>query len=229
MKNKYDNRITLTKMFYELKKNFISILCFSITCFLMSSFALAKFTTNRYVTTGQVTNKFNITTTVFSTIRDVFKSDIVVNRTVNKLAENNVIHANSDKITKNEVANGISFPNNNNSFCLTISFYGKDKTTICATLNTMIEVAIDYFKNDLKRGEFTNLVLSREASSVSDASNKKMKAISFTLCAAVVSYMISFMIDYKYDFIYCSNDIKDLNTNVFELNYDERKKNKKYE
>lgn len=222
----YDKTITFFTLFKVLKHNLVSILCFTITFLLCSTIALTSFVPRKYRTTGQLTNKSNIITTVLSTLTDTFKSDIVLDNVIVKLNEENIKHNNGKAITKDEISSGISLPASNTSSFVTISFTNYDKSTIQTILNVTFDCVINYLKNEAKRSEFSELNISKEASTPVDISNTKQKIIVFTIIAFAVAYLLSFFVDIKYDLVYDANDVRDLNTNVLELNYIERKKGK---
>lgn len=171
-------------------------------------------------------NKSNIITTVLSTLTDAFKSDIVLDTVIVKLNEDNIKHNNGKAITKNEILSGISLPASNNSSFVTVYFTNYDRNTIQTILNTTFDCVIDYLRNQVKKSEFADLNVSKKASIPVDISNTKQKIIVFTIIAFTVAYLLSFFIDIKYDLVYDMSDIMDLNTNVLDLNYMERKKKK---
>lgn len=225
-KKHYEKTITLSFLIKCLKRNILAILSFTLVFFCCTYTSLNFLTPKKYQVNGQLTNRNNITTTVLNTLTDTFKNETVLEKVVVSLTDNGIMHSNNTNITKSEILSGLSIPTSNNSFYITITYTNTDKTIIKDVLTETFNFVIDYLKNEAKRVEFSDLKVSKEVSDAVDISKTKQNVIVFTSCAFLLAYFISLCVDYKYDLVYDIDDVKDLNTNVLELNYTERKKEK---
>ena len=223
-KQEYKKSVTVLWLFKTLKRNILAIISFTIIFFGCSYVALSSFVPKKYQTSAQLANKISISSTLLNTLNDAFKSDIVIERTINSLAENNITHSNGKNITKNDIISNYSLPSTNISSFVTVTFYGTDKTIMEKSLNTLLEKVIDYLQNDIKKSDYADLKIAKAATTPIDISKTKQKLAIFTLIAFVLAFTVSAIVDYRYDLVYDIDDVKDLNTNTMELNYTERKK-----
>jgi len=210
-------------MIKSLKRNILSILCFSLIFLGCGTFYDLQIKGRTYKTSAQIFNKTAITTTNLNTFTISFKSDLVVNRTVEKLNEDKIYHKNGSPFSFKDIYDNVVIPTSNNSTYITISLVGKEKNNLKDVLSTYLNVAIDYLKNETGKIEFSNMSVFNNPSDPIDVSHFKQNMIIYILVGFCISYLTSLFIDYKYDLVYDQNDIKNLSTNVLELNYTENK------
>lgn len=209
MKNeKYEKKITLISLFQSLKRNLMSIVTFTVFFALLGFTCFKVASPQKYQTTGQLNNKFSITTTVLNTLRDTLKSDLILYRVEEQLESDGIKHKDGSVITQKELSSGLIIPSSNNSFYISISLRGTDKTTLKTSLETIFDVTINYFKTELKRGEFTELRVTKSASNPIDVSNIKLKTACFGFIGFLAAFAISYLFDYKRDLVAEVEDIK---------------------
>lgn len=218
----YETKISLKTLISVLKRNIKAIVGFSASFTLISAVFFLYLSPHKYKATSQVYNKTLITTTTLNTLRDAFYSDTILDDTIEYLSDYSI----GKSISKAEIVNGLSIPNSNTSSYLTITYTSSERNTTTLVLKTLLDKVVDYLKVETKRSEFVGLEVSKYPETAIDISNSKQKVILTACIIFVLSYLISFYIDLQYDLVYDIDDIKSLNTNVIELNYSERKKEK---
>lgn len=224
-KIQYSKSMGVKGIIRSIRRNIVSIVLFIIVFFTSGFIALNAITPKKYQSTGQLSNGMTIASTILNTLSDGFKSDSFTEITLEKLNGENIIHKNGGFITKNELLDGITIPNVNNSLYINISFANSDNTIVKKTLNVMLESIIEYFKQE-NRNEFTKLQIAKSASDPQDISSFKSKLIILLFTSILISSFVPTIIDYKNDLVYEIDDIKELGINVLELNYDGKEKNK---
>lgn len=223
MKN-YETKISLKTLINVLKRNIMAIAGFTISFTLVSAVFFLYLSPHKYKATSQVSNRSIITTTTLNTLRDAFYSDVILDDTVLFLTENDINYKNGKAVSKADIIEGLSIPNTNTSSYLTITYVNLDKQVTTAVLRTVLDKVVNYLKVESKRSEFTGLEVSKYPETAVDISNSKQKVVLTACIVFVLAYLISFYVDIQYDLIYDIDDIKDLNINVLELKYTERKK-----
>lgn len=228
-KKNYEQVIGIKTFFNVLKRNIISIIGFTIISLCGSVLAFKVVIPSKYKTSGQFYNNYMITTEVLTTLTSAIKSDAVLTNSIEKLQEKNIIHSDGTLITKNEITNNIAIPSSNKTNYLTISYTYKEKQIICDILNVVLDETVTYLRDDLKNGAFLKLSVYKYSTDVIDITNAKQKIISFGLIGFVLAYLTSFVIDVKYDLVFDITDAKEISMHVMEMDYSERKENKKNE
>lgn len=225
-KKQYYKRFEFVTFFKVLKRNLISILVFDFVFCLFGFVYLNFFTPTIYQTSSQLDNKRTITPALLNVISASLKSDDVLDEVILKLQSQDIYQGSYYTITKNEIKDNLILPQSTNSAYLVISYRGKHKEFLKDTLFTILDIGINYIQAQTNQTELNELKIFDEPTEPVDISNNKQKLIIFGLTGLVLSYGVSFIVDYKYDLVYDIGDIKDLDTNVLELNYTERKKEK---
>ena len=225
-KKEYLKQFKLILFIKVMKHNIVSILTFTFAFITLGIIYLNAFVKTTYQSSGRLDNQKALYPTLVNTMRTAFLSDFVINQVETNLIEQSVLHGNGNAITKVELQNGLIVPTSSDSAYITISFRSQDKKIVKPTLEVIFDVAIEYIANQTNHSDFNKLKVFDEPSEPVDISNNKQKILIFGFLGLTLSYCISFIVDYKYDLVYEINDVIDLNTNVLELNYTERKQEK---
>ena len=224
MNNKvYEKSFGFNSLIRIFKRNIVSILIFSLICFLTSTLYSFVFLEKKYESSGQLVNGVNVTGTVLNTFIDTFSNEDIFDEVVQKLQEENITNDNGSLITKSQIYGKYSIPKTNNSLYIEIALTCNNKHADII-LNKTFDIIINYLQNEAKRGEFSKLSISKSASSPTCVTSSFKLVTIFTLFGFLAALCISVIVDFKYDLIYDIEDIHDLNTNAFELNYSTRRK-----
>ncbi len=221
--NQYTKFITLKSLKQVFIKHFYFIIVFTLLVLGIGTIGFTKIT---YKSSAQLINGQVLTNSSVNTFKIAFKSNLIINRIEENLSNNGIYHKNGSKITADEITEGLEITSSNNSTYIYINFTGTDKSILKDTLNASLTEIINYFTKEDNKAQFYGLKIFNEPSEPVDISNNKQKILIFGFLGLTLSYCISFIVDYKYDLVYEINDVIDLNTNVLELNYTERKQEK---
>ena len=219
----YTKFITLNSLKQTFIKHIYFIVIFTLLIF---GIGIVGFSKSTYQSSAQLINGQVLTKTSVNTFKIAFKSNLIINRIEDNLSTNGIHHKSGSKITANEITQGLEIISNNNSTYIYVNFTGTDKSILKDTLNASLNEIINYLTKEDNKAQFYGLKIFNEPSNPVDISNNKQKILIFGFLGLTLSYCISFVVDYKYDLVYDITDVIDLNTNVLELNYIERKKGK---
>ncbi len=210
---KYEKTISLKRMLYSLKKNFLFIIIFIVLITGLSAVFFSK--NKKYTVTAQLCNDTNITLTSLSTLKDAMNSSTIMERAAQKLEEKGIQHANGEFYTAKELSNNLVIPSTNNSLYIDISMVGNEKNNLDFVLNITLEEVTKYLNAESTL--FSKLSISSPAKEIKDTTKMGNKLIFIALLSFLISYVAVIIIDIHIDTVENIEDVQEFSKNVYEI------------
>ena len=216
---KYEKTISLKALWLAVIRRFKYMLFIfipiAVTTLVVTTFILEK----TYQSSAMVSKTSVFSASQYGVLESFFKSEEVIDKTIENLNINGIKHSNGNEIRTDEIVGGLSFSAlNTNSIYVTISYQSTDKSITQPVLNELTMTAVELLKtNDSTKKDFSSVAVSSAASSA--VKNSKENRYLFIGIAAglVVAYGLSFIDEIISDEVYDKADVELLGCEAFEL------------
>ncbi|MCH5180072.1 MAG: hypothetical protein J1F32_02520 [Erysipelotrichales bacterium] len=218
-----EDQISLKYIFRSFKRHWLTIVYFTC-CFLVVGVVYAKLMnppTYRSVGVLVTTNSSADTNPTITSI--VTNEQAVAEVVYQNLKTEGVHHKNGSEVSLSEISSGISVESTTSNLQIQIVFTNSDETIVERVLNEVLDVSFEVVDSRFHNIYYPSIVSYASEPINIARSNVVIIGLS-TVAGAIIGAVCTLVEETRQNSLYEINDIKKIDTNVFNIEYTKEKK-----